>query len=288
MKVHLGDTFAEVYKDSLYDLYHNSQFETNPRGLKIKENLNVSLIINNPVSSLYSNDRRSSQFKYIAAELLWYFLGRNDVNFIREYASFWEQIQNEDGTVNSSYGNLLFNKKNRYGINQYEWAASSLINDNDSRQAIMHFNMPEHQYNGNKDFVCTMYGIFHIRNNKLDLTINMRSNDAILGTATDVAFFTVLQQQMFNHLLRNMPNLKLGKYTHVINSYHIYERHFDLVKDMLDTEFSPVSFPTLDVNLICEDGSPTVKLSSLGANYKNKILISNDPLYTWIQNNINK
>jgi hypothetical protein len=45
---------------------------------------------------LYDNQRRGSQLRYISAEFLWYFLGRNDVEFIKKYASFWETIQNED------------------------------------------------------------------------------------------------------------------------------------------------------------------------------------------------
>jgi thymidylate synthase len=200
MIVYSGNDFSSVYESSLKDLYYNPEYESAPRGLKIKENLGISLEILNPISCLYSNNRRGSQLRYISAEIMWYFLGRNDVEFIKEYASFWETIQNEDGTVNSSYGNLLFKKKNRFSKTQYGWALDCLKNDSESRQAIMHFNLPEHQYDGNKDFVCTLYGIWQIRENRLNLTIHMRSNDAILGTPTDVAFFTLLQQQMLSHL----------------------------------------------------------------------------------------
>lgn len=286
MIVFQGDSFADVYKQSLTSLFKNPQYETSPRGMKIKESLGVALVINNPKLSIYSNERRSSQFKYIAAELLWYFLGRKDVEYISKYAKFWEHIQNEDGTVNSSYGNLLFTKKNRFGQCQYEWAIQSLIKDKDSRQAIMHFNLPEHQYSTNKDFVCTMYGIFHIRDNKLHLSINMRSNDAILGTATDIAFFTVLQQQALNHLKPTYPDLKLGSYTHIIDSYHIYERHFDLVKDMIERDFTPIEFPTLTKNLITQYGAPVDKLKILDSHKDDPTPVDQDPVYLWIQNNI--
>lgn len=287
MKVFEGESFAEVYDKSLRDLYFRPDYETSPRGLAIKENLQVCLKINNPLLSLYENDRRGSQLRYIAAELLWYFLGRKDVEYISKYASFWKSIQNEDGTVNSSYGNLLFTKKNRYGENQYEWAIQSLINDKDSRQAIMHFNLPEHQYLTNKDFVCTMYGIFHIRDNKLHLSINMRSNDAILGTATDIAFFTVLQQQALSHLkLVAYPDLELGSYTHIVDSYHIYQRHFELVKDMINQKFTPVEFPTLTKDLISLTGSPCETLKVLNNHIDDTTLVDSDLVYTWIQNNI--
>jgi thymidylate synthase len=289
MRVYSGESFSEVYRDSLFDLFKDPDFKTNPRGLQIKENLNVSLVIKDPSLSLYQNERRSSQQKYIAAELLWYFLGRNDVEFISKFAKFWESIQNEDGTVNSSYGKLLFNKKNRFGKNQYDWALSSLMKDSDSRQAILHFNLPEHQYDGNKDFVCTMYGIFHIRDNRLNFTVSMRSNDAILGTPTDVAFFTVLQQQMLAHLkFKTYPNLELGSYTHIINSYHIYERNFKMVDEMLMCGFYTMPFPNLSQNLIKIDGQPSNDLKILENNYTSSTPINNDPLYNWIQQKINQ
>jgi thymidylate synthase len=286
MRIYSGDSFAEVYSMSLNDLYINPQFETSPRGMKIKENLQVSLEIKNPLLSLYDNDRRGSQNKYIAAELIWYFMGKNDTDFIIKYASFWNSIKNPDGTVNSAYGNLIFNKRNEHDLCQYEWARKSLINDKDSRQAIMHFNLPEHQHFSNKDFVCTMYGIFHIRDNKLFFTVNMRSNDAILGTPTDIAFFTLLHQQMLLHLKHKYNDLELGSYTHIIDSYHIYERHFDLVKDMISKEWNAIEFPTLTVDLVADDGSATGTLRLLEKFYNETDLISNDGVYSWIQNNI--
>jgi thymidylate synthase len=281
-----ANTFSEVYESSLNDLFYNPEYISNPRNLEIKENLGVSLKINDPTMSMYLNDRRSSQSRYIAAELLWYFLGRNDVSYIEKYASFWKSIQNEDGTVNSAYGNLIFSTKNRYGMCQYEWAIDSLLKDKDSRQAIMHFNLPSHQFSENKDFVCTMYGIFHIRDNKLNLSINMRSNDAILGTPTDVAFFTLLQQQALNHLRSNYPNLQLGSYTHNIDSYHIYDKHFPLVKKMLENKFTPVKFPTLSKNLITQTGIPLDTLKVLDNHKSEYAIVCPDSVYSWIQNNI--
>jgi thymidylate synthase len=287
MQVFNGNNFAEVYKQSLTYLFNAPMYESKPRGKKIKENTNVALVFDDPVQSMYSNIRRSSQFKYIAAELLWYFLGRDDVDFISKYASFWKAIQNEDGSINSSYGNLLFTKKNRYGISQYGWAHDSLVNDTDTRQAIMHFNLPEHQHITNKDFVCTMYGIFHIRDNKLHFKINMRSNDAILGTPTDVAFFTALQQQMLLHLRLNYPDLQLGSYTHVMDSYHIYYKHFKLVEDMIEHEFTPISSPLITENLISNSGTPSETLTLMGKYHADDILLSQDPMYKWIQNTMN-
>ena len=287
MKVYEGDSFAEVYQASLKDLMTSPDYQSTPRDLKVNENINVSLIVNDPLQCLYSTPVRSSKKKYIAAELIWYFMGRRDVDFIKKYAKFWESIQNEDGTVNSSYGYLLFKKKSRFGKTQYEWALNSLIKDKDSRQAILHFNLPEHQYSTNKDFVCTMYGIFHIRENKLDFTVHMRSNDVVWGLPTDFAFFVLLQNQMLVHLQKTYPSLEMGKYTHVANSYHIYERHIDIVSKSLEHDFKSERLPQIGKSLISYTSEPSTEFSVLAENYEDsEIDVFSDELFKWIITNI--
>jgi thymidylate synthase len=288
MKVYKSHNFSSLYQESLTDLLKNPEYETRPRDLKINESTNIALVLEDPLSCLYQNQHRSSKLKYIAAELLWYFAGRNDVEFIQKYAKFWKSIQNEDGTVNSSYGHLLFNRKNRFGFTQYSWALSSLQKDPDSRQAVLHFNLPEHQYSLNKDFVCTMYGIFQIRENKLNFTTSMRSNDVIWGLPTDIAFFATLQCQMLSHLRVTYPTLTLGTYTHIANSFHLYEHHFEDVETMLRSEFTPQTIPGLVQDFITPSGQPTPFFTSLFENQHGDFNQINDALSRWIIKNLNQ
>lgn len=285
MLVLQGNSFAAVYEELLHELMTEPEYVTQPRDMKINEMCDVMLIIEDPLLCLYQNEFRSSQSKYIAAEFLWYFMGRNDVAYISKYAKFWESIQNEDGTVNSAYGNLIFTQRNEHGFTQYEWALTSLLKDRDSRQAILHFNLPSHQWNGNKDFVCTMYAIFQIRNNRLNFTVSMRSNDVILGLPTDIAFFTILQSQMLNHLRYHAgyQDLEMGTYTHISNSSHIYERHFEMAKKMITRKFEPIRIPEVNLPLILENGKPSSDLTGL---FNGPSAEFNDPLYNWIQNNL--
>jgi len=291
MLTYRSKTFAEAYKESLVDLLNFPEYETKPRDMAIKENCDVALVIDNPLSCLYQNSVRSSQWKYIAAELLWYFMGRNDVGYIAKFAKFWESIQNNDGTVNSSYGHLLFTNINEHQFTQYNWAFESLKKDKDSRQAVLHFNLPTHQREENKDFVCTMYGIFQIRDNKLNLTVSMRSNDVILGLPTDIAFFATLQSQMLFHLVlhggEEFKDLQLGSYTHIANSFHVYERHFDLVKRMIGEEFIPIEIPRVREELISTQGKPSPLFNRLFSTQNDLSERMGDELMNWIKNNLN-
>lgn len=282
----VGNSFAQVYGELLFKLMNNPEYESAPRGQMTKEITDLTLVIKDPAQCVYHNERRSSQFKYIAAELIWYFAGDRNISYIDRYAKFWKHIATYDvpfnaklngtaeeqnkqcleqldkhltkyGVVNSAYGDLIFKRKNEFGYSQYHWAFESLANDKDTRQAIMHFNMPIHQYEGNKDFVCTLHGMFMIRDNKLNLTVSMRSNDAILGTPTDIPFFCTLQRHMYYHLKPIYPELELGTYKHQVHSMHVYERHFELINGMLSHSFKTDTLPEIDKAFVNMDGSAT-------------------------------
>ena len=288
MKYYKADTFAAAYHAALNDVYHFPEYETCPRDMKIRECTNVQLEFN-PRYSLYENARRSSQFRYIAAELLWYFSGRRDVAFISRFAKFWESLDNGDGTVNSAYGHLLFNDFNEHGYTEWNWLMESLTKDSDTRQAVIHFNKPLHKRDGNRDFVCTLSGTFQIRGGKLNLKVHMRSNDMILGTPTDVAFFCLLQEQVLALLKRVYPDLTLGSYVHEVDSLHIYERHFGLASSMLEQEFSPLELPRIGDNLVSVTGLPSKYILSMISLIESEKPLPQyeDNLFNWISTQIN-
>ena len=288
MKHFKGNTFAEAYQSALDAVLNDPSHETAPRDMKIREITNAYLEFD-PTYPMYDNQRRSSQFKYIAAELLWYFSGRNDTEFITKFAKFWDVIKNEDGTVNSAYGNLLFKEFNLHGVTEWEWAFDALTKDKDTRQAIVHFNKPDHKFPGNRDFVCTLAGTFQIRDNKLNFKVHMRSNDMILGTATDVAFFCLLQQQMLSLLRPTYPDLELGSYIHEVDSLHIYERHFKLAEEMLKADFVGERFPEIGKDLVNYRGVANHRIIQMVDEIMNdKVLkVQNDDILEWIRTQIN-
>lgn len=251
-------TFAEGYKDLLTEVLRSYNFESAPRGKKIRELVNFKFTIAHPNKNLYKNKIRSSQVKYIANEFIWYLAGDLNVDFISKFGKMWDSLRNPNSKfVNSNYGYLIFYDRNPVGLTQWQWALNSLKKDNDTRQAILHFNSSNHQFNGVKDFPCTLYAIFQIRNNKLDFTVHMRSNDIILGLPTDFAFFNFLHQHMYLSLENDIKNLKMGTYTHFANSLHLYEQHFGLVEQMLDHPFVEDKFPTPYYRYFDEFSVPT-------------------------------
>lgn len=213
---------------------------------------------------------------YVEKEFALYKSGSRKVEEFAKASKFWKGLANPDGTINSAYGWLIWKNKScgnpqferqvvedrwRKASNReptiidpntgkvvpiwndtefmrtpWEWAVRSLIADRDSRQAIIRFSLPEHQWDGNKDQTCTMHGVFMIRDNKLHLTIVMRSNDLVKGLVYDLPWFCSLLHEMKAALYAvedNGIHVEIGSYTHIAHSLHIYEQDFEKVKKML-------------------------------------------------------
>ena len=129
--------------------------------------------------------------------------------------------------------------------NQFKWALDALVRDKSTRQAIMVFNTPAYQKEGVKDFVCTMYVNFWIRDKKLNMKVQMRSNDIFYGLQYDAPFFSVVYQSMYLELIKKYDDLEIGTYYQCSDNTHYYERHFSLVEKLK----KETPNPELDVEL---------------------------------------
>ena len=272
MKTHTS--FASMYKAMLEDVIFEPDYVASPRGKEVKERCNVRYVCSNPMSNMFANSARSIPKKYLAGELLWYFTGDNKLETISKYSGFWSGIANDDGTLNSAYGDLIFNRHDELPYSQWEWALHSLRADKDSRQAIMYFGRPKFQVDRTKDFVCTTYAMFLIRNNKLHMHLYMRSNDVIKGTTFDIPFFMLLQQQMWLQLKgSSYPDLELGSYFHNATSLHVYEPDYTLAHEMLRNSFDKAALPPIEYFLVDFAGNCKIEPDT------------DDKLFNWLYTN---
>ena len=245
MRMIVGESFADVYGKAMDMLLNNYEYKTAPRGLDIHECLNVGLYIENPTLNLFKYEDKSLTLPtgYVKKEMCLYLLGSDDARDFSKASKFWDNIKTKQGKINSAYGNLIFNKSLEDGRSQFDWAFDSLKNDKDSRQAFMRYNNTSHQYDGNKDVPCTFIQGFHIRNNKLHSTVEMRSNDIIKGTTYDIPSFILFQRLMLLRLREVYPDLEMGSMTHQAMSFHLYSTDFELVEKRLQSQIHSTSYP---------------------------------------------
>ena len=223
--------FTECYLALAASVYDTPDFISSPRGHRVREKLAVKFSITDPRSRIPYVGVRKFSMHYMIAELLWYLSGKDSIEWIANYSSFWRNISDDGKTANSAYGARIF-KKHPYiaggSLVQWEYVIKELQDDPDSRRAIIHIRTAHDTVAAKLDVPCTIALQFFIRDGKLHQVVNMRSSDLILGIAYDVPAFTIIQEILANEL-----GVELGTYTHVSNSLHIYEKHFGMVKEML-------------------------------------------------------
>lgn len=253
-------TIDEAYLGSLADVYDNPDHVASPRGQRTREKLNYQFSITEPKpTAIVTKDaeRNAVIADYTAKETALYDSCSNSAENFGRASKFWLKLQNPDGTVNSAYGYLIWKLKShgsRFESEEvqhpafpeggvyvtqpkmrtpWEWCVESLKKDKDTRQAILRFSLPEHFWVGNRDFTCTLEGIFLIREDRLNLSVSMRSNDLVLGLSYDLPWFISLMYKMKDELKEVYPNLDIGHYTHHVYSLHCYDRDEEKILKML-------------------------------------------------------
>lgn len=262
----INTKFKELINEIEYTANINGGENANPRGLEVKEALITGFAID-PNYPCVDFNAREFNWKYFAGELAWYLLRTNETEFIDKFSNFWAKLKNEDGTVNSNYGKLLLSGRPGSSYTQSSWIVESLKRDMYSRQAIGYIGDKQFQYDGNKDFVCTQYVIFFIRNNELHMKVQMRSNDIFYGLTYDAPWFSTFHQNIYQELLETYPQLKLGQYFHFSDNTHYYKRHFEMATEILNEEQNAGPKLKLKKPLWTSSPNGTTLLTSEAADY---------------------
>lgn len=239
-------SFDEVQHELLRALLRAP--ESSPRGMKVREQLAVTFALRDPRARLSTSPARAANYGFAAGEFLWYLRGVDDLTSICYYNKRMKDYSDDGKTLNSAYGKRI--------NSQWADAIATLVGDPDSRRAVMTIFAPSDMRRavtvGTKDVPCTLALQFFVRDSKLDLHVTMRSNDVVWGLANDLFSFTLFQETMLLDLKASAPSLfsdlKLGTYYHTAGSMHLYERHFDLAKQIVgesNVDFASTKMPAL-------------------------------------------
>lgn len=232
---YMADKFKPFYQE-LNKKVENKEFLEDKTGVKYVEIIAPKIVfdLNNAGDGYIDFENRKSPRKYIDKEKEWYLSEELKIDKVSD-VEIWNKVCDANKEINSNYGYLVFGKGN---FSQYAHAYHALWNHSDTRQAIIIYTRPsihlEQNDMGGSDFICTNFQQFFIRNNKLYCVTSMRSNDCIFGTFNDVPWFVYVAKRMYNDLksIVKYNNLELGEMTFIPNSFHCYERHFDLLAEI--------------------------------------------------------
>lgn len=238
--------FKNVNEAYLYQIKQlQSASESEPRGMKIKENLGVTFSIANPRDRITNNTIRQMSLPFAFGEFLWYLRGSNSLDIIEYYSKIYPRFSDDKVTVHGAYGARIFGGE----LSQWEQVKRVLIKDPDSRQAVISIYQPCDLFSSSLDIPCTCVLQYFIRNGQLNGITYMRSNDIYLGMPYDIFSFTMLQEMLAVEL-----NVGLGTYTHMVGSLHIYKKKYQIFDGLAEAKSSmDQSMPSMTKEAVTSD-----------------------------------
>lgn len=198
--------------------------EVSPRGMKTREIEDAVVRIDDVYNTLPLGIGRGTVPGIGAVEACQLLSGLSTPDLVIAIGPQFKNYAEDNGLFHGAYGLRT--------QDQYEPIVERLKADPDSRQAVVTIWDPKLDLLPQKrDYPCTILHQFRIRDNKLNMSVYMRSNDVWLGAAYDFFQFTRVQIAMASVL-----GIKPGRYTHHVGSLHIYEQHYEAAEGLKYTD----------------------------------------------------
>ena len=185
--------------------------------------------------------QRFINFKAAVDELLWIWQKKsNNVNDLNSH--IWDAWADETGSIGKAYGYQL-GVKHKYKEGEFDQVDRVLfdLKNNPSSRRIM-TNIYVHQdLNEMNLYPCAYSMTFNVTGNKLNAILNQRSNDMLVANGWNVCQYAVL-----THLMTRCAGLEVGEFVHVIADAHVYDRHVDIVKELIERPKFPAPKLVID------------------------------------------
>ena len=205
----------------------NDFLDHDGRGGPTKELLHVGLSIADPRQRWVLSRKPAMNPAFAIAEVIWILSGRNDANFLNYFNRSLPNYAGNTDTYPGAYGNRL---RKHFGLDQLERAYHVLSNNKETRQVVLQIwdaetDLPHFDGNAaSADIPCNVLSMLKIRNNRLEWTQVMRSNDFYRGLPHNIVQFTTIQE-----VIAGWIGVKLGSYNHFADSLHTYDSDLECV-----------------------------------------------------------
>jgi thymidylate synthase len=167
---------------------------------------------------------------FAIAEVVWIVNGRNDSAFLNFWNPLLPEFQGDGDTYYGAYGWRL---RRVFGFDQIARSYRALRENPETRQVVLQIWNPssdlplEDGQARSKDIPCNVCSMLKVRDDRLEWTQVMRSNDLVRGFPHNVVQFTYLQELMAAWL-----GVGLGSYTHLSDSLHVYEKQVESIQEL--------------------------------------------------------
>ena len=207
-----------------------------------REITGILLELTEPRARLSRTETKGKLYSCLG-ELCWYLAKSDQLDFVEYYIPLYKQ-SSVGGLVVGAYGPRFFRWKS---VDQISNIINLLKRKPQSRQAVVQLFSRYDIAEGQSEVPCTCSFQFLLRDNALDLLVNMRSNDMTRGFTHDVFCFTMLQE-----IVAKCLDVGLGRYKHFVGSLHLYVDQEASARNFLGEGWQPTDLPMPSI----PDGDP--------------------------------
>jgi len=174
---------------------------------------------------------RKTFYKSAIDELLWIWQKKSN-NVSELNSKIWDQWADETGSIGKAYGYQLgIQHQYKEGMfDQVDRALFDLKHNPYSRRIIC--NMYNHaDLHEMHLYPCAYSLTLNAGNGKLNAILNQRSQDMLVANNWNVCQYAVLI-----YMFAQVSGLEPGELVHVIADAHIYDRHIDIVNEIIQNK----------------------------------------------------
>lgn len=193
---------------------------------------------------------RKTYIKSAVDEMLWIWQKKsNDVHELNSHV--WDEWADETGSIGKAYGYQM-GVKHQYKegvMDQVDRVIYDLKNNPYSRRIMTNIYVHEDLHEMNL-YPCAYSVTFNVTKKRdqdkliLNAILNQRSQDIMTANNWNVVQYAVLV-----YMMAQVCEMEPGELVHVIADAHIYDRHIDIVKEMIARPTYPAPKFSLNPNI---------------------------------------
>lgn len=226
-RVFEADSASEAWQNVATALAAEDGFslQTSRKGAT-REILHAAISVSDPRQRWAVSRTPVMNIAFALAEVIWIMAGRNDSAFLNYYNSELPKYCGTGSTYHGAYGHRL---RKRFHLDQIARAFEALRTNPDTRQVVLQIwdsavDLPGADGKpASEDVPCNIVAMLKVRNQRLEWTQIMRSNDIFRGLPYNFVQFTTIQE-----IIAGWLGVSVGTYNHISDSLHAYDS--DLAK----------------------------------------------------------
>ncbi|MBR6957707.1 MAG: thymidylate synthase [Erysipelotrichaceae bacterium] len=182
---------------------------------------------------------RKTALKSAMDEVLWIYQRKsNNIHDLKPH--IWDEWADEEGSIGTCYGYVIGQKDSRNGnvMDQMDFVLNEIKKNPYSRRIITNMFIPQYLDGGHLE-PCAYSMTYNVTKDKdgnkvLNAVLNQRSQDILAANNWNVVQYSLLLM-----MVAQVSGMIAGELIHVIADAHIYDRHVEIIKELIKRDEYP-------------------------------------------------